>query len=115
MIVNNLEDFSSGINLKIDNLNWDSKRDIIRQVVKRIELGENEINIVYRVDQLTYNNTDVTNIQHRCNRTYGSVRGQKGSSFGLLGVDLYFSIKLCKKYTCIINYIIITYSLFNCI
>lgn len=74
LIVNNLEDFSSGINLNIDSLNWDSKRDIIRRVVKRIELGENEINIVYRVDQLTYNNTDVTNIQHRCNRTYGSVR-----------------------------------------
>ena len=68
LIVNNLEDFSSGITSKIDSLNWSSKRDMIRQIVKRIELGENEINIVYRVDHLTDNSTDATSIQHCCNR-----------------------------------------------
>ena len=73
LIVNNLEDFSSGITLKIDSLDWSGKRDIIRQVVKRIEIGENEISIVYRVDQLTDNSSNKISMQHCCNRTYGSV------------------------------------------
>lgn len=72
LIVNNLEDFSSGITLKIDSLDWGSKRDIIRQVVKRIEIGENEISIVYRVDQLTDNSANKTSMQHCCNRTLRS-------------------------------------------
>ena len=55
------------IALKLDSLDWHGKRDIIRQVVKRIEIGEEEINIVYRVAQLHDNEID-TSMQHCCNR-----------------------------------------------
>ena len=64
LIVNNLEDFSSGAITKIDSLDWNGKRDIIRLVVKRIEIGESDINIVYKINQLP----DTNGMQHCCNR-----------------------------------------------
>ena len=74
LIVNNLENFVCGINSKLDSLDWQGRRDIIRLVVKRIEIGEEKINIVYKVNQLPRNEFDI-NLQHCCNRKYGSARG----------------------------------------
>ena len=68
LIVNNLENFALEISSKLDNLDWYGKRDIIRHVIKRIEIGENEINIVYRVPQLS-NNELGPRMQHCCNGT----------------------------------------------
>lgn len=67
LIVSNLEEFSSGITSKLDNLDWHGKREMIRGVVKRIEMGENEANVVYRVSQLPYNHENAST-QHCGNR-----------------------------------------------
>ncbi len=50
----------------------------MRLVVKRIEIGEEKINIVYKVNQLPSNEFEI-NLQHCCNRRFGSVgsRGQQ--------------------------------------
>ena len=74
LIVNNLEDFSSGVISKLDSLDWGGKQAIIRSVVKRIEMGENDINIVYRVEQLPDDKENL-GMQHCCNGKYG-VLGQ---------------------------------------
>ncbi len=71
LIVNNLEDFSSGVISKLDSLDWGGKQGMIRSVVKRVEIGESDINIVYRVNQLPDNSAS-TSVQHCCNRTHGS-------------------------------------------
>jgi len=69
LIVSNLEDFACGISTKLDSLDWHDKRDIIRRVVKRVELSTGEINIVYKVNKLpNYEN----NSQHCCNGTCGT-------------------------------------------
>ncbi len=68
LIINNLESFVSGISVKLDNLDWHGRRDIIRRVVKRIEIGEEKINIVYKVTQLADRGGD-NNLQHCWNRT----------------------------------------------
>ena len=73
LIINNLENFVRGIDSKLDNLDWHSKRDIIRRVVKRIEIGDEKINIVYKVTQLPDGGDN--NLQHCCNRTQGFVGG----------------------------------------
>ena len=72
LIVSNLEEFSSRIISRIDNLDWNGKREIIRGVVKRIEMEGNKIDIVYRVNQLPDNRN--INTQHCSSRTYGSSR-----------------------------------------
>lgn len=70
LIVNNLEDFSSGVISKLDSLDWGGKQGMIRSVVKRIEIGASDINIVYRVDQLP-DNGESASVQHCCNRMHG--------------------------------------------
>lgn len=68
LIINNLEDFAGGIISRLDSLDWHGKRDIIRLVVKRIEIGGSDINIVYKVNQLP-DNEPGKGLQHCCNRT----------------------------------------------
>jgi site-specific DNA recombinase len=43
LIIINLENFTDKINLGLDHLDWSGKRDIIRQIVKRIEISDEEI------------------------------------------------------------------------
>jgi site-specific DNA recombinase len=68
LVVTNLENFVVGINENLDKLDWPSKRDMIRCVVKRIEIGNEEINVVYKVNKLPeYKNNG--SAQHCCNGT----------------------------------------------
>jgi site-specific DNA recombinase len=68
LIIANLEHFSDRIIENIEKLDWHGKRDIIRRVVKRIEIGHEEINVVYKVNKLLENAND-TGVQHCFNRT----------------------------------------------
>lgn len=52
LVVTNLEGFSSSINSSLDNAYWLTKRDIIRMLVKRIEINFEDVNIVFRVKEL---------------------------------------------------------------
>ncbi len=71
LIVTNLENFSCGIGSELDSLKWSGKRYIIRRVVKRIEISGEEINIVYKINELPDYEND-TSAQHCCNRTLRS-------------------------------------------
>ncbi|WP_203368856.1 recombinase family protein [Cysteiniphilum marinum] len=66
LIISTLEDFSCNIRYSLDNLSWFDKRDILRKIVKRVEISEDTINVVYRVANLQDDNK---NTQHCCNRT----------------------------------------------
>ncbi|WP_341822250.1 hypothetical protein [Wolbachia endosymbiont (group A) of Clivina fossor] len=50
--ITNLEGFSSSINSSLNNADWLTKRDIIRTLVKRIEINFEDVNIVFRVKEL---------------------------------------------------------------
>jgi site-specific DNA recombinase len=69
LIVTNLDQFSGKIIENLDQLDWHDKRDIMRRIVKRIEIGNDDINIVYRVNKLTVDHNDTASAQHCCNRT----------------------------------------------
>jgi site-specific DNA recombinase len=66
-----LENFTDKINFGLDRLDWNGKRDIIRQIVKRIEIGDEEINIVYKINKLLGSETNANvSVQHCCNGIY---------------------------------------------
>lgn len=71
LVVANLEDFSSNITLNLDNADWLTKRDIIRTLVKRIEINLEDVNVVFRVKELPnssgHNGKENKNLQH-CRR-----------------------------------------------
>jgi site-specific DNA recombinase len=71
LVVTNLENFISGMTSKLDTLDWKGKRDIIRRLIKRVELSDEEVNIVYKINKLPVDENS-TDEQHRCNRTLRS-------------------------------------------
>ncbi len=66
LAINNLESFISGVITSLDNLDWLGKRDIIRRVVKRIEVDHEELKIVYKINKLSAQKESLT-LQHCSN------------------------------------------------
>ncbi|WGJ61658.1 hypothetical protein [Wolbachia endosymbiont of Frankliniella intonsa] len=68
LVVNNLEEFFSNIKSKLDDLDWLTKRNVIRILVKRIEVDIEEVNIVFRVKDIPHStehhNEKGQNLQH---------------------------------------------------
>jgi site-specific DNA recombinase len=60
----NLEQFSSQVTAKLDSLDWPGKGDIIRTLVKRIEINQEDVNIVFRINNLIAPEDDGKCLQH---------------------------------------------------
>ncbi len=50
LVINRLEEFATAVNDRLSNIDFTTKRKIIRALVKRIEIHKDEIVVVFRVD-----------------------------------------------------------------
>ena len=50
LIIGRLEDFAAKLHGGLEAADWASKRDLIRALVKRVEVAQNDVNIVFRID-----------------------------------------------------------------
>ena len=50
LVINRLEEFAAAVNDRLSTIDFDTKREIIRALVKRIEIHKEEIVVVFRVD-----------------------------------------------------------------
>jgi site-specific DNA recombinase len=50
LIIGRLEDFATKVHSGLEAADWTSKRDLIRALVKRVEVARDDVNIVLRVD-----------------------------------------------------------------
>jgi site-specific DNA recombinase len=50
LIVGRLEDFAAKIDTGLEDSDWLSKREMIRTLVKRVEVTPDRVNVVFRVD-----------------------------------------------------------------
>ncbi|WP_419215038.1 zinc ribbon domain-containing protein [Wolbachia endosymbiont of Rhagoletis cingulata] len=79
LVVTNLEDFSSNITSNLDSADWLTKRGIIRTLVKRIEVDLEDVNVVFRVKELSnspgHNGEEKKNLQHCWRSNYSSFDG----------------------------------------
>jgi site-specific DNA recombinase len=50
LIIGRLEDFAAKVHESLEEAAWASKRDLIRTLVKRVEVAQDQVNIVFRVD-----------------------------------------------------------------
>jgi site-specific DNA recombinase len=50
LVINRLEEFASAVNEQLNTMDFNTKREIIRALVKRIEIHKEEIVVVFRVD-----------------------------------------------------------------
>jgi len=49
-IIGRLEDFATQVHSGLEVADWSSKRDLIRALVKRVEVARDDVNIVFRID-----------------------------------------------------------------
>ncbi|HYD31648.1 MAG TPA: recombinase family protein [Azospirillaceae bacterium] len=49
MVVGRLEDFAAKVSDGLDQLDWAAKRDIIRLMIRRIEIDDGQVEIVFRI------------------------------------------------------------------
>ena len=52
LVIGRLEDFSMSVRENLDLLDWSARRDIIRLMVRRIEIDEGQVEIVFRIPPL---------------------------------------------------------------
>jgi len=50
LVIGRLEDFARRVHDRVAEANWDTRRELIRLLVKQVEIGRDDVNIVFRVD-----------------------------------------------------------------
>ena len=53
-VINHLDEFAKQLADGIEKLSWSDKREVIRALVKRVEVGKEEVRVVYKVGQLPF-------------------------------------------------------------
>jgi len=70
-VIGRIEEFATSVKEKLKTVSWQTKRDIIKALVKRIEIGIEEVNIVFRVDPFTLTTTKGKSfLEDRCRSVY---------------------------------------------
>jgi site-specific DNA recombinase len=65
LVITNLECFQSCVQEKMNEVDWQVKRDIIRTLIRRIEISETDINIVFKINELSHKmDNERSNKQH---------------------------------------------------
>ena len=49
LVIGQLEEFASRVSQELQEPDWDTRREIVRALVKKVEIDEQEVRIVYRV------------------------------------------------------------------
>jgi site-specific DNA recombinase len=50
LVISHLEDFAATVNDRLDSIDFNTKREIIRALVKRVEIYKDEVIVVFRVE-----------------------------------------------------------------
>ena len=53
LILGRLDEFTAQVHQNLETLEWSRKREIIRTLVKRVELAAEQVQVVFRVDVLS--------------------------------------------------------------
>ena len=80
LIVGRLEDFSNQIKGGLQQLDWHGCRELIRTLVKRVEIDHHRVNVVFRVGDSTFPGGNDPSLQH-CRRSHDAALWRALGSF----------------------------------
>jgi site-specific DNA recombinase len=66
LVIDNLETFSREVTASLDEADWSKRREIIRTLVKRVEVENEQVRIVYRVDLRPFDSSPERGVLHYC-------------------------------------------------
>jgi site-specific DNA recombinase len=50
LIISRLEDFATQVKAGLEQMDWQNRREIIRTLVKRVEIDQDQVNVIFRVE-----------------------------------------------------------------
>ena len=54
LIIVRVNEFAAKLKGKLDKIDWNTKRQIIRSLVRRVEIGQDEVKVVFRVTSIPF-------------------------------------------------------------
>ena len=75
LVIGRLEAFSAQVKIGLEQLDWVGRRELIRTLVKRVEIDQARVTVVFRVDEGTFPPGNNPFMQH-CGRGVKSAAGQ---------------------------------------
>ena len=88
LIIGRLEDFSHNIKQGLDQADWHAQRELIRTLVKQVEIDHHQVNVVFRVEPspaLPELGKDC--LQHCGRRDHRSLGGSRRSCLELVSIN----------------------------
>jgi site-specific DNA recombinase len=79
LVIDNLEAFARQVTAGLDSIDWNAKRDVIRVLVKRVEIEKEQVKVVYRVDTSPFDLRPNRGILHYCWRRAFAVALESGA------------------------------------
>jgi site-specific DNA recombinase len=76
LVIDNLEMFAKQVAAGLDQADWTTRRDVIRTLVKRVEIDKEQVKVVYRVDLSPFDRSPERGILHYCWRGALAAAGQ---------------------------------------
>ena len=65
LVISRLQDFAAKVRDGLDEADWLTKRELVRTLVKRVEIGKEGVNVVFRVTPVPFDSSpDRGNLQH---------------------------------------------------
>ncbi|KFB72611.1 MAG: Transposase [Candidatus Accumulibacter phosphatis] len=78
LVIGRLEEFGTKVKTGLEQLDWAGRRELIRTLVKRVEIGQDSVNVVFRVDETAFPPGNNPVMQHCGGRALAGV-GQRGA------------------------------------
>jgi site-specific DNA recombinase len=75
LVIGRLEEFARRVSEELQEPDWDTRREVIRALVKKVEIDEQEVRIVYRVSPSPFEGGPQHGFSQRC---WGRYRGAAG-------------------------------------
>jgi site-specific DNA recombinase len=54
LVIAGLENFAATVKDHLDEVDWLTKRELIRTLVKRVEIGKDDVQVVFRVTPIPF-------------------------------------------------------------
>ena len=68
LVIDNLEMFAGQVTTSLEQADWQTRREVIRTLVKRVEIEPEQVRVVYRVDINPFDSSPERGVLHYCRR-----------------------------------------------
>jgi site-specific DNA recombinase len=66
LVIGNLEAFSEQVATGLEHADWEKRREIIRTLVKRVEIEQEQVRVIYRIDISPFESSPERGVLHYC-------------------------------------------------